>query len=709
MKSKNTILFLWAIVQLSFSQSFYWQNPLPQANTLLQMHFFDALNGVAIGAGSTYLKTTDGGKLWNSSKIQAASSVGDFRSLFFLDAKNGWIVGSTVSGFLTPIVLNTTDGGETWTSKNNGAPAKLWGVYFRNTATGWIVGEDGKIFKTTNGGTNWNAQTSGTTNALYRVYFFDDSTGYVFGDLGQVRKTTNGGTTWNFVTNPMSKILGVQFLDKDTGYIVGTSAKIAKTTDGGATWNTQTISSSNDVTAIYFIDFVNGWAARNDGRIFKTTNNGASWSSLGYINGGSSSTFQINSLKFFDVNNGIAAGNAGTMYTTTNGGANWTPIGGGIRTDFDGVYFLNKNTGFVVGSTNAGSYIGKTTTGGKTWNFQSTTSGKPRVITFVNQNYGWYAGDNGVVYKTTNGGSTWSVQSANFSLKIYSLSFSDTTNGWMCGDNAAAVKTTNGGTDWISQTFTASSVVMLSSAAVVRATNSIVYRSTNNGVTWDSTNGRGTKFSFIDSTNGWILNGSKIMITTDGGKNWTEKLLPTTFAIPNAIAFVSKMRGWIVGTNGLVLATTDGGNSWEQKYVGTGTDIKSLHAVDTANVWLVGTAGTILGPTNGSITAVNTLNEKVMPAAFLLSQNYPNPFNPTTTIRFTVPENLTGFKNLLGLHVTLKVYDVLGKEVTTLVNENLSSGNYSVEFDASKLGSGVYFYKLQSGNYVETKRMLLLK
>jgi hypothetical protein len=93
------------------------------------------------------------------------------------------------------------------------------------------------------------------------------------------------------------------------------------------------------------------------------------------------------------------------------------------------------------------------------------------------------------------------------------------------------------------------------------------------------------------------------------------------------------------------------------------------------------------------------VSEKI-PSEYVLAQNYPNPFNPNTNIVFSIKEN--GF-------VSLKIYDVLGKEVATLVNEQRSAGNYEVEFDASTLPSGMYIYKIQSGNFIDSKKMLLLK
>ncbi len=102
-----------------------------------------------------------------------------------------------------------------------------------------------------------------------------------------------------------------------------------------------------------------------------------------------------------------------------------------------------------------------------------------------------------------------------------------------------------------------------------------------------------------------------------------------------------------------------------------------------------------------------------IPSEFVLYQNYPNPFNPITTIKFSIP-NVISIPNSRerNLNVTLKVYDVLGKEIATLVNEESASsgaGNYEAVFDASSLSSGVYFYKLQSGSFVQTKKMILMK
>lgn len=101
-----------------------------------------------------------------------------------------------------------------------------------------------------------------------------------------------------------------------------------------------------------------------------------------------------------------------------------------------------------------------------------------------------------------------------------------------------------------------------------------------------------------------------------------------------------------------------------------------------------------------TITAVETEEDATIPSVFKLDQNYPNPFNPSTVIKFGVPERS---------NVLLKIYDILGEEVATLVKEEMDAGWYSIDFNASGYSTGVYIYRMQAGNYINTKKMILVK
>jgi hypothetical protein len=135
---------------------------------------------------------------------------------------------------------------------------------------------------------------------------------------------------------------------------------------------------------------------------------------------------------------------------------------------------------------------------------------------------------------------------------------------------------------------------------------------------------------------------------------------------------------------------------------------------DAGNIYVTGTRSmnewSVFTTVKYSQTLVDV--KEATPLTFALEQNYPNPFNPTTTIRYSLPSqsiNSAQGRAGVGSYVTLKVYDVLGREVATLVNEMKQPGRYTVQFDGSGLASGVYFYRLSTTNFVQTRKLLSLK
>jgi hypothetical protein len=153
-------------------------------------------------------------------------------------------------------------------------------------------------------------------------------------------------------------------------------------------------------------------------------------------------------------------------------------------------------------------------------------------------------------------------------------------------------------------------------------------------------------------------------------------------------------------SGGGVFLSTDNGLSWGEINTGL-TEASVLSLAIKEDTLFAGTfsSGVWKRPLSEIITS-NDDPQINLPTHFILEQNYPNPFNSTTNIRFRISD----FE-----FVTLKVYDILGNEVVTLVNEEKERGVYSINFDASGLSSGMYLYKLQAGSNVETKKMILLK
>jgi len=151
---------------------------------------------------------------------------------------------------------------------------------------------------------------------------------------------------------------------------------------------------------------------------------------------------------------------------------------------------------------------------------------------------------------------------------------------------------------------------------------------------------------------------------------------------------------------GTILKTTNGGTDWIFQSSGTANWLNSIYFTDLNSGWAVGELGTIFHTTNGGATFVEEEQINQTPTEFLLSQNYPNPFNPGTKI---------SWQSLVGSWQTLKIYDVLGNVVATLVDEYKPAGKYEIEWDAGKYPSGVYFYQLNTGEFVNTKKMILIK
>jgi hypothetical protein len=161
-----------------------------------------------------------------------------------------------------------------------------------------------------------------------------------------------------------------------------------------------------------------------------------------------------------------------------------------------------------------------------------------------------------------------------------------------------------------------------------------------------------------------------------------------------------------VGYQGKIISTIDGGNTWTEQTSGTFSYLTSVYFTNKFNGWAVGKEGTILK----TITGINPIDEEPNPVSnspqeFVLYANFPNPFNPTTAIRYALPERT---------RVTLKIYNNLGQEIRTLVNEVQPAGTFTVEWrgndkKGADVSSGIYFYKLAVDHQVEIRKMILLK
>jgi hypothetical protein len=214
---------------------------------------------------------------------------------------------------------------------------------------------------------------------------------------------------------------------------------------------------------------------------------------------------------------------------------------------------------------------------------------------------------------------------------------------------------------------------------------------------------------FIDSLKGMAV-GRGILRTSDGGENWDHEYIVwngKTALTFWCVEFLDSLNGWI-GGSGQIFRTSDGGENWVSVVDSLETDFNQIIILKEDKVayafgddWYRSTH-TLLKADLSGITSVEDKEEK--PKEFALHQNYPNPFNPSTKIEYVIASTA-----MQSVKTSLVIYNILGQKVKTLVNEVKSPGSYEVTFDATNLSSGVYFYRLTAGDFVQTRKMLLIK
>lgn len=467
-------------------------------------------------------------------------------------------------------------------------------------------------------------------------------------------------------------LYGVFFTDSNNGTVVGKNGKILRTTNGGITWMTQTSGTIYYLSSVFFTDSNNGIAVGELGTILRTTDGGANW-----ILQSSGTTEWLSDVYFSDANNGTAVGIGGTILRTTDGGMSWTSQPSGTFTALMGVSFSSASVGTAVGGYGT---ILRTTNGGTTWISQlSGTSSFLVGVISIDENNVIAVGDSGTILKTTDGGTTWTLQTSGTAYVLYGVSFTDLDIGNAVGNGGTILRTIDGGTVWTSQ-----------SSGVENALYDVF---------------------FSDSNKGTAVGDSGIILRTVNGGVPVELISFTAEVLENKVEL-----NWSTATETnnsgfeiLRFAQKDNIEWDEIEFVpGHGTTTESQHYSFTDNNVSPGKYQYKLKQIDYDGTfEYSQIVEVEIPFVnkFSLSQNYPNPFNPITKIKFEIPGQA---RNDIAL-VTLKVYDILGREVAALVNEEKPSGEYEVEFNGNALTSGIYFYQLKAGEYSETRKMVLMK
>jgi photosystem II stability/assembly factor-like uncharacterized protein len=389
-------------------------------------------------------------------------------------------------------------------------------------------------------------------------------------------------------------------------------------------------------------------------------------------------------LCFYNSGEKTYAGCQGGVFVTNTDGASWDTLGLPSSQVYSIVTFnANIYAGTYDGKN--GIHLMRSTDNGKHWN--PADSGLPPVpaMTLFVAGTNIYAGlDVGGLFVSTNEGVSWNVVQTG--LNDYSVTASVISGGTIfaatdsnfSADGNHLIRSSDNGNTWVKVKWP-SSYDILSLAVldtfVVAGTSGGVYRSTNNGNNWKLSDSGMS----IDNVNALAVSGKNLFAGTSSHG-----------------VYLSKDNGssWSAVDSGFFHKPADPG--------GPGIlppQVQSLGISGTNLLAGIKNGWTLQCPLSEIITSAADPS-RILPALYSVSQNYPNPFNPSTTISFVLPVNC---------FVTLTIYDITGKEITTLVNGELSAGYHTLQWNAQNISSGIYFYRLVMGRFSETKKLVLLR
>jgi photosystem II stability/assembly factor-like uncharacterized protein len=682
--------------------------------------------------GTIVLKTLDGGNNWFFYNYVDAR----LKSLFAVNDSGAYILGNSQALYKTNI-----EGTECLEISTGLEDSGLGSIWFFNENRGIITGtldwEHGLIMRTYDGGLTWIDTIIYDFRSISNLKFINDSIGYFLAsdhDGQQFFCETNDTLhSWSVLSIDNNRIYEYDIVNKDLFYIIAIEEsdstyafQIKRSRDHSHSWESlysiqnwhvTDFNITTDETGIVLVTFGRaypgpGWSyGPTSGSALVSNNNPAEQWKIEKI-----VSYPLSDICFVSTNKGFISGGAwgqhyaeGGIFMTDDACKSWKQIYHS-NAIINKLEFINESTGYALSSGNYVNYkLVKTIDGGINWieifdggwydPIDSTfTSFRVFDFYFKNENTSWLAGrieadsSGAVILKTNNGGRDWyTVWQCFDAWNLNSLVFTDENNGWAVGSNGIIVK----------------------------------YSASRGWQTADNfTDLPLNRVYFSDENHGWIGAGYydynnhllKFYKTNSAGKEWTE-IKDFNYFI-NDMFFADSLYGWAVGADtlgkGIILHTTDGGYTWAAQVKDLNIPVRSIHFKDGYG-WATGGNGEplrghyprsiLLETYDEGATWINKKNGTIYSQSYQLHQNYPNPFNPKTIISYTVGAH----RESPIQHVDLSIYNILGQKVTTLVNKKQPAGKYEIEWNARGFASGVYYYRLQAGDFVKTRKLVHLK
>ncbi len=674
---------------------------------------------------SGVFKSSDEGMSWTLLK-QPSAFEGNFE---IVDASRDWIIAGSHGG---SAFYQSTDGGAEWAKLSNAGISVLL-----KDSIG-LIGTSQGISISTNYGTTWNFIN---TQYFYSSCFAISDSRLFAGINNYILSSTDKGVTWGPDSTALNckAINSIVFSPAGSGFsfvFAATDSGIYRSSDDGATWlpmnngiNSKLIFSlgfkiwgTEEIPVLY--------AGTGEG-LYRSSDYGETWNVVGVPSGnwflassnnilytGTSIQFSVG-LNAYDNNQ---MGAHPEIYYSTDGGMEW------IRSD-EGLSDQNVQISSIAANGEPGANnifvsaeyrtkskgtIFKSSKDGTSWTNIFEDSSYSLVSTVAFNNNMIFAGSYGGVIYSSDNGSSWTENDSDMYLPLVGNTYK-----WL---NVNAFSFDN------NKIFAAEGDYpqeYIPGHGLTTVISNRIAVSSDNGISWSKVDSPipsgiyGINYSDTVSILTCLYADSPHLIVGMRAYNYYSAYKPAGGCIYH---LVDKDSNWVVADSALsgkqvfcltgigkdvFAATTTGifhssdyGTTWSEMNSGL-LDKNVTSMVINGSYLYVATSSGIWKFSLSEITSVK--NERTVhetPSGFILSQNFPNPFNPATTISYSIPQ---------ANFVTIKVYDVLGKEVAILVNEVKSIGNYNVKFNASILTSGIYFYRMQAGNFVETKKLIVLK
>ncbi len=674
---------------------------VPYYNYVIGIGVYNNTIWVGYYAENRVYKSTDEGTTWTLTTLP-------WLNIFTYNSN--YIFASFGTGF-----WRSSDGGNNWaTTLKNGLPEGQ-GSYkiiandeylFMATINSWGWNID-KVYRSSDHGDNWVEANNGlSTTGDKRDLVIKNGIIYVVCEGEGIFYSTDYGDNW-LIFSDESQTPGVTWIEIIDNLFFASSLTgygIYRSPFESASWTT-IINGFPHAPVTFFHTNANTLFAGSmvDG-IFRTTNNGLSWTKHGFSNAWTSLT-SIDNLVFAGV------GSAG-VYRSGDNGINWYFLDNGltnknIQTIKANQQNLYLGTWYIGAPLPAGGIFTSTDYGGN-WTNIGPLTGKIVSITFKDNNI--YACDYGTgVVKSTDNGINW-ITLTNGLSSLYTLYIATNGSSIFVGTDIGIFRSDNDGDTWTN----VNSGIPNSEIGAITFFGNIIYIGTNNGVYASGNNGDNwTDMSTgLEDRNVWSLevsNGYLFAGTSSKGVWRYDTPLPVELTSFTAKVFNDKVRlNWSTATE-----VNNYGFEIERKTESNWTTIGFIQGNGNSNAPKEysyndhnPTGGNKFQyrlkqiDNDGQFKYSETIEVEMFPNDLALYQNYPNPFNPKTQIKFSV---------LKEIQVNISVFNSLGENVTELKNEIMKPGFYEVEFDASKLSSGVYFYQLKSGDFIQTKKMLLMK